>query len=163
MLRSERNHRFFLYRRCLFNWRIAGSKGANASSLKQFRRNLEVFGAGFCFSVRNGARNSADREARLEINLFASGGDARGHLCIHGALRVYAAPAIATFYQHLINAETGEVEMTGNQMSGNAIYRDLAKRFTLTSTHSHTIGPMKPDSVNRNTQRFACLLQTKEY
>jgi hypothetical protein len=32
-----------------------------------------------------------------------------------------------------------------------------------TSAPSHTIGPMNPDSVNRNTQRFACLLQTKEY
>ena len=54
-------------------------------------------------------------------------------------------------------------EVLVRQLSGNATYRDLAKRFTLTSTLSHTIGPMKPDSVNRNTQRFACLLQTKEY
>ncbi len=40
---------------------------------------------------------------------------------------------------------------------------DLAMRVTLTSAPSHTIGPMKPDSVNRNTPQYAGLLQTKEY
>ena len=48
-------------------------------------------------------------------------------------------------------------------MSGNPTNQDLAKRVTLTSASSQTIGPMNPDSVNRNTPRYAGLLQTKEY
>ena len=39
----------------------------------------------------------------------------------------------------------------------------LSKTLALTPAPSHIIGPMKPDSVNRNTPRYAGLLQTKEY
>jgi hypothetical protein len=50
-----------------------------------------------------------------------------------------------------------------SDLSGYPTNQDLAKRVTLTSVSSYTTGPMKPDSLNRNTPRYAGHLQTKEH